>query len=60
MTLAQRAGSRVRNFAVSLVLRRRPPAPFKVSARDLGELKPGLNLNNVAELIEQVEGPLHR
>jgi hypothetical protein len=34
--------------------------PFKVEARDLGELKPGLSLDNVWELVEQVEGPLHR
>jgi len=27
---------------------------------DLGNLKPGLSLDNVAELIEQVEGTLHR
>ena len=33
---------------------------FKVRARDLGNLKPGLSLDRVAELIEQVEGPLHR
>ena len=33
---------------------------FKITARDLGELKPGLSLDNVAELIEQVEGSLHR
>jgi hypothetical protein len=33
---------------------------FKVIARDLGDLKPGLCLDNVAELIEQLEGPLHR
>jgi hypothetical protein len=33
---------------------------FKVAARDLGDLRPGLSLDNVAELIEQVEGPLHR
>ena len=33
---------------------------FKITARDLGDLKPGLSLDNVAELIEQVEGPLHR
>lgn len=37
----------------------RRPA-FKVNARDLGELKPGLSLDNVAELLEQVEGSLHR
>jgi hypothetical protein len=34
--------------------------PFKVKARDLGNLRPGLSLDNIAELIEQVEGPLHR
>jgi len=33
---------------------------FKVQARDLGDLKSGLALDNVAELIEQVEGSLHR
>ena len=41
---------------------RRPAsrAPFKVVARDLGNLRPGLNLDNVAELLEVAEGPLHR
>jgi hypothetical protein len=34
--------------------------PFKVEARDLGDLKPGLSLDNVAELIEQVEGSAFR
>ena len=33
---------------------------FKVVARDLGELRPGLSLDNVAALLEHVEGPLHR
>jgi hypothetical protein len=33
---------------------------FEIAARDLGGLRPGLSLDNVAELIEQVEGPLHR
>jgi plasmid stability protein len=33
---------------------------FKITARDLGDVKPGLCLDNVAELIEQAEGPLHR
>jgi len=33
---------------------------FKVTTRDLGNLRPGLSLDNIAELIEQVEGPLHR
>jgi hypothetical protein len=33
---------------------------FKVTARDLGNFRPGLSLDNIAELIEQTEGPLHR
>jgi hypothetical protein len=36
-----------------------PRKPFKVKARDLG-LKPGLSLDNVGELLEQVEGPAFR
>jgi hypothetical protein len=28
--------------------------------RDLGNLQPGLTLDSIADLIEQVEGPLHR
>jgi hypothetical protein len=34
--------------------------PFTITARDLGNLGPGLSLDNIAELIEHVEGPLHR
>lgn len=30
---------------------------FKVTARDLGDLKQGLALDNIAALLEQVEGP---
>jgi hypothetical protein len=33
---------------------------FKVNARDLGGLRPGMSLDNVADLIERVEGSLHR
>ena len=33
---------------------------FKITARDLGDLKPGLSLHNVAELVEHVEGSLYR
>jgi plasmid stability protein len=35
-------------------------SPFRVQARDLGNLKPGLGLDNIAELLDQIEGPLHR
>jgi len=34
--------------------------PFKVIARDLGDLAPGLSLDCVASLIEQIEGPTAR
>lgn len=37
-----------------------PREPFKVVTRDLGKLLPGLSLDSVADLIEQVEGPFHR
>jgi hypothetical protein len=33
---------------------------FKVRSRDLGGLKPGLSLDSAWDLIDQVEGPLHR
>lgn len=33
---------------------------FRVHTRDMGELAPGLQLDNVADLIESVEGPLAR
>jgi hypothetical protein len=32
---------------------------FRVQARDLG-LRPGLQLDNVTELLEQIDGPAHR
>lgn len=35
-------------------------AAFKVVPHDFGRLRAGLSLDNVFELIEQVEGPLHR
>jgi plasmid stability protein len=33
-----------------------PDRPFKVKARSLG-LRPGLSYDNVADLLEQLEGP---
>lgn len=35
-------------------------APFRVMARDLGDLRPGLSLDSIADLLDQAEGPLHR
>jgi hypothetical protein len=34
--------------------------PFRVRARDMGALRPGLSLDNIGELLEQIEGPVHR
>ena len=34
--------------------------PFVVHARDLGPTEPGLNLDNVGELLDRIEGPQHR
>jgi hypothetical protein len=36
-----------------------PRKPFKIEARDLG-LRPGLNYDNIGELLEQVEGPFYK
>lgn len=36
-----------------------PPKPFKVKARLMG-LRPGLSLDNIGELLDQLEGPFHR
>ena len=66
-TESQRAGRPFREI-VNETLRRRlesrrataQPRAINVTARDLGNLKPGLSLDNVAELIEHVEGSLHR
>ncbi|HEV8523353.1 MAG TPA: hypothetical protein VGQ71_02550 [Terriglobales bacterium] len=33
--------------------------PFRVRARNLG-LRPGLEYDSISQLLEQVEGPLHR
>ena len=38
----------------------RARVPFTVKARDLGATAPGLDLNNVADLLDRVEGSLHR
>jgi hypothetical protein len=66
-TESQRAGRPFREIVNETLRRglesRRATAQqraFKVTTRDLGNLKPGLSLDNVAELIEHVEGSLHR
>jgi hypothetical protein len=66
-SLARRSGRAFRDV-VNETLRRglvdsrqpRVRQPFKVEARDLGRLRPGLNMDNIGELLDQVEGPMHR
>jgi hypothetical protein len=31
--------------------------PFRIVARDLGRIRPGINLDNIAEVLDAVEGP---
>ena len=63
---ARRSGrpfKQVVNEALRLGLLRREnaaPPPFRVEPRDLGGLRPGISLDNIAELLEQVEGADHR
>ena len=33
---------------------------FTVKARDLGALRPGVSMDNIGDLVEQIEGPRHR
>jgi hypothetical protein len=33
---------------------------FEIHPRDLGELRPGLTLDNIGDLLEAAEGPGHR
>ncbi len=46
---------------IALRARREPERrrPFRVESRELG-LRPGLGYDSAGDLLEQVEGPLHR
>ena len=35
-------------------------APFSVQSHDLGGLRPGLSLDSISTLLEELEGPAHR
>jgi len=37
-----------------------PPPSFRVVTRDLGNVQPGINLDNIANVLEQTESPRHR
>jgi hypothetical protein len=66
-SLSRRSGRAFREV-VNDVLRRglarpaeaRGQARFRIVARDLGARRPGVSLDNIAELIDRVEGPLAR
>jgi hypothetical protein len=47
-------------LALSSRARRVAPPPFLVHARDLGELRPGLSLDNIGDLLDAAEGPTRR
>ena len=38
----------------------KPRQAFRVVTRDMGSLRPGLDLDNVEELLDRVEGPRRR
>ena len=64
---ARRSGRAFREVVYDLLRRglaqsqkRRGRERFRVATRDLGARRPGGSLDNVAELIERVEGPLAR
>jgi hypothetical protein len=66
-SIARRSGRAFRQVVnetlrrgLSSVPSRSTREPFAVNARDLGQLRPGLSLDNIGELLDQVEGPLHR
>ncbi|MBI4421466.1 MAG: DUF2191 domain-containing protein [Gemmatimonadetes bacterium] len=44
-------------FALNARRTGRPSRPFRVEARDLGSSRPGVNLDNVSELLEVLDGP---
>ena len=46
--------------ALSASRSRTRSVPFRIEPRDLGPLRPGLSLDNVAELLDLVEGPESR
>lgn len=47
-------------FALNSRRTRPPSEPFQVRARDLGVTRPGVNLDNVSELLEVLDGPAAR
>ena len=40
--------------------KRQPSPPFQVMTRDLGNVRPGVSLDSISDLLDQVESPQHR
>ena len=66
-SLAKRTGKSFKetvNEAIRCGLTVIPPtqwsSTFRVVARDLGNVQPGINLDNIAEVLEQGESPQYR
>ncbi len=59
LTFREAVNGAIRRGLASRVEARRK-APFRVIARDLGALRPGLSLDNIAEVLEGIEGAMHR
>ena len=60
--VVRRSGRAFRDV-VNDTLRRgllRARRPFRVKARSLGGLRPGIDLDNIGVLLERVEGSAHR
>lgn len=47
-------------FSTQARRREAPGDRFVIRPLPLGEILPGLSLDNIGELLERVEGPLHR
>ena len=43
-----------------LAVPRAARAPFRIQARSLGGMRPGIQIDNVGDLLEQIEGSRHR
>jgi len=66
-TLSRRSGRSFRDIVNETLRRglvtaaaRAPRDTFEVQPHDFGRVRPGLSLDDVSGLLEQVEGPLHR
>ena len=66
-TLVRRSGQPFKDVVNEALRRGLAPVPssagrqpFRISARDLGGTRPGVQLDDVGGLLDTIEGPLHR